>query len=705
MRRIISTTCSSCSRCVCTAKSRRARRVRAANPRESFLGLFLSDEEVDLLLAGLYDVPLPTTETIIDLDTEIAQLDARIAARLRSTHIPLRPRQLAETFQLAAPAVAVILLALAPEIDSRFSQVYAYLQNDVSRRWLSPGLALRLIGRQTSDPAARAMFDAGQPLIRRRLISLHAPPGQPRAPLIDRPLKLDDRIAEYLLGNNAVAAPLRDLADVRCYDGAIDALPVEPQTRQALLNLSRIWRADREQRVLLHGARGSHKTLAAGTIAATLGCPLLRLDCEALARHTAEDVAELLRLAARETLLQGAILHLRRVDALDAQGQAAAAAIDALPVIFSAVAPLEAFGALAVIAFDLPGYTLRRRLWQAHMNGNGSAALADTLAGRFKLTPGQIEAAARQAQQKTWLRDGLERPPQGDDYFAGSRAQSNPSLERLARKIVSPHTWTDLVLPAAQAQQLRDIANQARHAHTVLQEWGFAQRLGMKQGVTALFSGPSGTGKSMAAGILAQELGLDMYKIDLSGVVSKYIGETEKNLERIFEEASVGNVVLFFDEADALFGKRSEVKDAHDRYANIEISYLLQKMEIFDGITILATNFSQNMDEAFTRRLDHVIEFPFPKPDDRERIWRGLFPPSAPLAIEVDFVFLAGQFDFAGGNIKNCALAAAFYAAEAGERIGMTHLMQAVARELQKLGRPLSRTAFADYYNVARGKR
>jgi hypothetical protein len=456
--------------------------------------------------------------------------------------------------------------------------------------------------------------------------------------------------------------------------------------------------------VLLRGARGSHTPLAGGVIAAQLGRPLRRIVCAALARHTAQEVAELFQLAVRETLLQGAILYLHRVDLLDAGGQAGAGAIDALPVIFSAAADLDALGEPPVIAIEPAGFSLRRQLWQTHMNGSGTPQLAEALAGRFRLTPGQIAAAVQQAQQQTWLRNGVEQLPHDDDYFAGSRAQSNPTLEQLAHKLVSPHTWADLVLPATPIQQLHDIVNQVRHAHTVLHEWGFARRIGVKQGVTALFSGPSGTGKSMAAGILAQALGLDMYKIDLSGVVSKYIGETEKNLDRIFEQASAGNVVLFFDEADALFGKRSEVKDAHDRYAKIEISYLLQKMEIFDGITILATNFSQNMDEAFTRRLDHVIEFPFPKPDQRERIWHGLFPPGAPLADEIDFVALAAQFELAGGNIKNCVLAAAFYAAEAGERIGMTHLLQAVARELQKLGRPLSRTAFAGYYNVARGK-
>jgi SpoVK/Ycf46/Vps4 family AAA+-type ATPase len=206
----------------------------------------------------------------------------------------------------------------------------------------------------------------------------------------------------------------------------------------------------------------------------------------------------------------------------------------------------------------------------------------------------------------------------------------------------------------------------------------------------------------MASGILARDLSLDLYKIDLSAVVSKYIGETEKQLSQIFHEARSSNAILFFDEADALFGKRSEVKDAHDRYANVEVAYLLQKMEEYEGIVILATNFRRNMDDAFTRRMHYIVEFPFPDADLRERIWKGLFPPNAPLAADVNFAFLARQFEFAGGNIRNIALAAAFLAAEAGHEICMRHFIFATARELQKLGRLPTRSEFREYFDLIR---
>jgi SpoVK/Ycf46/Vps4 family AAA+-type ATPase len=208
----------------------------------------------------------------------------------------------------------------------------------------------------------------------------------------------------------------------------------------------------------------------------------------------------------------------------------------------------------------------------------------------------------------------------------------------------------------------------------------------------------------MAASILARKFGLDLYKIDLSSVVSKYIGETEKQLSQIFREAQSSNATLFFDEADALFGKRSEAKDAHDRYANIEVAYLLQKMEEFEGIVILATNFRKNMDDAFTRRMHHIVEFPFPDAEYRERIWRALIPPDAPVADDVDFGFLSRQFELAGGNIRNVVLAAAFLAAEESSPIRMEHFILATSRELQKLGRLLSRADFREYYELTRAR-
>jgi SpoVK/Ycf46/Vps4 family AAA+-type ATPase len=260
-------------------------------------------------------------------------------------------------------------------------------------------------------------------------------------------------------------------------------------------------------------------------------------------------------------------------------------------------------------------------------------------------------------------------------------------LSALARKMEPRYAWDELVLPEDNLAQLRELSAQARHRQVVYGEWGFDRKVSLGKGLNALFSGPSGTGKTMAAEVVAGELQLDLHRIDLSQIVSKYIGETEKNLHQIFLEAQAGHAILFFDEADALFGKRSEVKDAHDRYANIEVGYLLQKMEEFEGVAILATNLRQHIDEAFLRRMQFIVEFPFPDQQYRERIWQAVFPREAPLAADVDFGILAREIKLTGGNIKNIAVSAAFYAAANGRVIGMQHLWQAARREHQKLGR------------------
>jgi SpoVK/Ycf46/Vps4 family AAA+-type ATPase len=280
------------------------------------------------------------------------------------------------------------------------------------------------------------------------------------------------------------------------------------------------------------------------------------------------------------------------------------------------------------------------------------------------------------------------------ELFAAARIASGQPLAGLARKLEPRHTWDHLVLPADPMAQLREVCCQARNRQVVLGDWGFDRRLSLGKGLGVLFCGPPGVGKTLAAEVIANELELDLYKITLANVISKYIGETEKNLERIFTAAGNSNAILLFDEADALFGKRSEVRDSHDRYANIEIAYLLQKMEEYEGISILATNLRQNLDEAFLRRLSFVVQFPFPEEDYRQRIWKGIWPETAPLATDVNFDYLARQFKLTGGNIKNIALAAAFLAADDGGQVTMGHLLQAARREHVKMGMTLSEADF-----------
>jgi SpoVK/Ycf46/Vps4 family AAA+-type ATPase len=273
--------------------------------------------------------------------------------------------------------------------------------------------------------------------------------------------------------------------------------------------------------------------------------------------------------------------------------------------------------------------------------------------------------------------------------------QARPRLDELAQRLEPGASWEQLVLPDAQRQILRDMAAHVRQRTTVYERWGFAAHGSRGLGISALFAGASGTGKTMAAEVLADELHLDLYRIDLSSVVSKYIGETEKNLRRIFDAAEQGGVILLFDEADALFGKRSDVKDSHDRYANIEVSYLLQRMESYRGLAILTSNLKSSLDVAFLRRIRFVVQFPFPDHAQRTEIWRRVFPPDMPRA-GLDPAALA-RLNVSGGNIRNIALGAAFHAADAGEPVGMRHVLRAARSEYAKLERPLTDAELAGW--------
>jgi hypothetical protein len=338
------------------------------------------------------------------------------------------------------------------------------------------------------------------------------------------------------------------------------------------------------------------------------------------------------------------------------------------------------------VEHPIPSYDQRLQLWEHFLKGQAIAdgLDLDRLAGQFQLTSGQIRDAVATALDEARTHRGIS---EERILLNAARLHSNPRLSNLARKISTRYTWSDIILPEDQLSLLHEIVHAVRQRHRVLESWGVGEKLVNNRGVTILFSGPPGTGKTMAAEVISGELGLDLYKINLSTIVSKYIGETEKNLERIFSEAEASNAILFFDEADALFGKRSEVRDSHDRYANIEISYLLQRMEAYDGVTILATNLRANLDQAFTRRLQFAVDFPFPDEEYRLRIWQTLFPGDVPRASDLDFPWLAQHFKLAGGNIRNIIVGAAYLAAADGGQVQMHHLTHSTRRELQKMGR------------------
>jgi SpoVK/Ycf46/Vps4 family AAA+-type ATPase len=438
-------------------------------------------------------------------------------------------------------------------------------------------------------------------------------------------------------------------------------LPEEQKER--LYNLINYRKITGEKTIcFLHGPYGAGKKTVARSICKELGIALLAVDVAALINRDVEFEDTISRLL-REAVLQNSAIYLEHFERLYSE--------DAKNILYKDILfdALEDFGGITFIAsgeplelggefrkqifeikLPVPDYGLCKQIWERSLNGRFSDGDVSALANKFKFTAGQIKDAISSAQKLAILHEREEISI--EDLNNGCRIQSSQKLTALAKRIKPKYRWDDLILPKEKKEQLKEVKNYIKNKGVVYQDWGFDNKLSLGKGLNVLFSGTSGTGKTMAAEVIASELELDLYKIDLSMVVSKYIGETEKNLNRIFKEAEQSNAILFFDEADALFGKRSEVRDSHDRYANIEISYLLQKMEENEGIVILATNLSQNIDDAFLRRMHFNVEFPFPEEEYRYMIWRSLFPKEAPVAEDIDFEFLAKKFKLAGGNIK-----------------------------------------------------
>jgi len=672
-------------------------RMRAAGVpvgEDDYRGLYVSDAEADrLATAATHRASEPA---------EMATVREAISD-LRESVGPLGT--LAALGGLSPFEFGCVLLALASEVDLGVERLIGYVQDDVTKRRPRVDLAIRLLDGQVGGPAAVDAFAAGAPLRRLRLVFLHDEPGQPQTPLLARYVALDPRVAAFLQGSATIDEALHGRARLvqssRGDEPAFDTALRSRLAGVAALPASAL----RPPVMAVSCSDAAGREAAARTIAAGSGLPLLVVDLPALVAEM--DLEPAVTTALREGGLQPAAVLLDRLEGLEPSQFARVAAM----LRDNLVAPLSFLGAERPtrwpglsIALPGPQFEAQQAAWLSNLGDDGELApgVLDSLAARFRLPVAAISDAVEGARGLARWRDPANPVVGADDLYAAARAQSSPILSDLARKVAPHYRWDDIILPTDSREQLREMCSYVENAHRVYESWGMARRLAMGRGLMALFAGGSGTGKTMAADVIAGELNLDLYKIDLSGVVSKYIGETEKNLSSIFTEAANSNAILFFDEADALFGKRSEVKDAHDRYANIETAYLLQRMEEYSGIVILATNLKMNIDEAFLRRLHFVVDFPMPGEEDRLRIWRSTIPAELPLSQHVDLGFMARQFRIAGGNIRNIVLAAAFLAASQGGEVTMEHMIRSVRREYQKLGRMITDTEFGPYVTFLR---
>ncbi|MEV1044811.1 ATP-binding protein [Streptomyces sp. NPDC049916] len=681
-----------------------ARRALDPDPDDPFRGQYLTPEAASRLLdeRPAY-APVPAYG---DAGAPTAPTGGRLG-------------RLAARFALTPLDVELLLVALAPDLDHRFERLYGYLNDDLTRRRPTIGLALELCALPSAGPARFRLAPAA-PLVAGGLLEI----AEPERPVLSRVLRVPDRITAHLLGDDAVDGRLRGLVreagPEEDPDGPVpgttgnpgpDADPEAPQVAAALATGGGL--------VHLLDRGGDPRGLAAEALRAA-GLRPLTVDVAALAA-TAEP-APLVRTLATEARLSGAGVILGPLETLAPERPEGARVLAALCAALHGT-PLVAYGkknwdplwaaeSPVPVVVPPPGPERAARRWRRALADAartaglpaGQAAPGDELieaTASYRLDSDQLRRAATVASRLALLGD---RPVNPGDLRAAVRAQNGAGLERLARRIEPAVGWDDLVLPPATRTQLTELALRARHREQVLGQWRMRPGGGRGRGVIALFAGESGTGKTMSAEVIAAELGMELYVVDLSTVVDKYIGETEKNLERIFVEASDVNGILLFDEADAIFGKRSQVKDAHDKHANVESAYLLQRMESFDGIAVLTTNLRANLDEAFTRRLDVVAEFPMPDARERLALWDRCLGPALPRDASLDLAFCADRFELAGGSIRACAVSAAYLAAESGGPLGMDQVVTAVLQEYRKLGRLVLEGEFGPWLEKERGR-
>ena len=685
----------------------------AGDEAPKYPGLVINDAEADRLLTGQNE---HAEKQFYREDKKAAALNRSIAEAERNIEVQrqlwLKDGQrpalevLAHLFGLTTFDRKVLLLCLAPALDTTFERLYAYAQDDVTQKHPTPHLALALFGGEGEHRLAdrqRLMPDA--PLRRFRLVTLDA--GRvPELNPVARPLRLRERVGDYLLGFNNLDERAAELLQ------PVPPAPLTDEQQDAVARLQRSLESGQAEGtwpvVNLIGLPGSGKSAVARALCERLNLKLYGLDVARIPAGNPER-QETLRLLEREALLSQFALYidLTNFDSpADVQSRTQASELLERLRVILLVGSRERWQTRRMIIgmhLSKPDASGQRVLWEQSLKGlnlslNGEI---NRLVQQFEFSAQEITETVAAAQGYATLRTAEDNPTlQADDLWQACREQAGWHLDELAQRIKPCHTWDDIVLPEDTFRQLQEIAAQVANRAKVYEEWGFGAKLNRGRGINALFAGQSGTGKTLAAEIMAQHLDLSLYRIDLSGIVSKYIGETEKNLRKVFDAAEQSGAILFFDEADALFGKRSEVKDSHDRYANIEVNYLLQRMEDYRGLAILATNMKSHLDEAFMRRLRFLVDFPFPDAENRADIWRKSIPPTADVE-DLDYAALS-RLDITGGNIKNIAVNAAFLAAQEGKGIGMAHLYQATRREYAKINKLVLESEFGSYYAMVK---
>lgn len=700
------------------------------NKFDEFSGMYISEEEINSYIEDnekiLNHQKNANNEKVNSIEDKITRLRNQIDQLIDSSlkkEINLRLVQFAEIFQISRKEIEVLLCSMAPDIDMRFERYFSYLQNDVSKKRPSVQLLGRIFfGEERRTYQIREFLDENAPLISHRLITFNTNGMTDEVPLPLQQPRISHSIIDFLLEIDHRDITLKGIAELDSpHLSNMDSSYYfhHKKILKKIVHYYEVYNA--VPLTYISALKGSEKSALIDSIAYLLNKNVLTVKCSKLTGFDG-DLLSLLNVIERERLLHSSIVHFSEVDSFIEDYERVKDKIELIKdylkekhvdgVVISGTKQYEEIkGIIGPIPrhFYIPPPTIEERgeLWKSFLkcaSSQDEGELVNELATKFRFTPGQIKSVLHMALLNSVSSSDNEKIVELNDLYKYCREVSNQGLLSYAQKIKSRYTWDDIIIPGDILNQLKEICNCVKNRKRVYEDWGFETKFSLGKGLNILFSGPSGTGKTMSAEIIANDLSLDLYKIDISRVVSKYIGETEKNLSRIFHEAETSNSILFFDESDALFGKRTEVKDSHDRYANIEISFLLQKIEEYEGMIILATNLMKNLDSAFIRRLSYVVEFPIPDEKQRKLIWSKVFPQETPKPDDLDFDFLSRRFKIAGGNIKNIAVNSAFLAANNGDIVNMEKVVLAIKREYQKMGKLCSKSDFGQYYRIVKNE-
>ena len=594
----------------------------------------------------------------------------------------------------------VILICLAPELRRRYDKIYAYLQDDITRKRPSLDLVLQVCCVSEADRwQARKLLNHDSSLIKFDLVQViddvYSPSGSSNLSLF---IQINKRILDYVLDVNIVGdriEPYVNIISVKNVKNAVQIHSRPLQDIRDILQKHADGSTDIEPTVIhLIGGHGyGKKTLILCALQQDVDA-LLFVDMSLLYKLDQNELRVCINSVIVESILFQIPIYFRNITNVNEDAK------DKITIIFNKISQYSwvyfsdscsdntaltgnTFVNVRNIKLSLPTVNESKVLWDYYVTKTRTilhdASIIKTLAEKFILSPLAIKQIIYSLSSTKQVSN--------QELINKCKSHSSKGLVQLATMIPPGYAWVDIVLPNDTKSILKTICKQVTNKYKVFHDWGFDNKLRYGRGLSVLFCGSPGTGKTMAAQVIAAELKLDLYKIDLSNVISKYIGETEKNLDKVFTEAETSNAVLFFDECDALFGKRTEVSDAHDRYANLEVSFLLQKMEEYDGIVILATNLRGNMDDAFIRRIRFIVEFPFPDQESRKQIWCKSIPDLAPVSEDIDFDLLANRLKLSGGNIKNIVLNAAFHASDENSAIAMKHMLLSARDEFQKIGK------------------